>query len=227
MDEPNSTGSNPFRPLVNSELSVQHWLTVSDAVIRCTERGLPRTPKTIRKWAARSFSSPETADISVRREDIDNGFRWSIEASSLDRKIDEELEYEARKSSAPDQTSAHQSEQVPSENVVQINHEPPENASEPVRTSEEKSGNGSAIEKELRAQLDQKIQEVEFLREELTHRRKTDQALGSVIEAFKLNAETTRAQLLGSQSEWNDTNRREDEKETTFDFHTPDEPSLP
>ena len=88
------------------------WLTVSDAVIQCTERGLPSTPKTIRKWAARSQLFPDNADISARREDTENGFRWSIEAESLDRKIDEELEFEARKPGEPVYTGAYISERL-------------------------------------------------------------------------------------------------------------------
>ena len=73
------------------------WLSVAEAVAYCTERGLSRTAKTVRKWAARSAAHPEEAEISARREDTDNGFRWVVEQSSLDRKIDEELEFEARK----------------------------------------------------------------------------------------------------------------------------------
>ena len=59
----------------------------------------------------------------------------------------------------------------------------------------------SGIEKELRAQLKHTQEEVGFLREELKHRRKTDEALGSVIEAFRLNSETTKAKMLEVQSD--------------------------
>ncbi|MEO1143796.1 MAG: hypothetical protein AAFW66_15890, partial [Pseudomonadota bacterium] len=84
--EPDQTGAHPTGHVKPECLETSEWLTVADAVIRCTERALPRTPKTIRKWAARSHANPENADISVRREDTENGFRWSIEAKSLERK---------------------------------------------------------------------------------------------------------------------------------------------
>ena len=56
------------------------------------------------------------------------------------------------------------------------------------------------IEAELRAQLKDSQEEVAFLRDELRHRRKTDEALGSVIEAFRLNSEANQARMLDVQS---------------------------
>jgi hypothetical protein len=199
--EPNQTGAHPFQHVRQQAEETRTWLTVSDAVIRCTERGLPRTPKTIRKWAARSHVSPDNADISVRREDTENGFRWSIQVASLDRKIDEELEFEARKSGEPDGTGVNVSEPVPVQDTAQILTEPASNTSEPVQTGDHETEQASGIEKELRAQLKHTQEEVGFLREELKHRRKTDEALGSVIEAFRLNSETTKAKMLEVQSE--------------------------
>jgi len=193
--EHDQTGVYPTTHVRPEPLETSEWLTVSDAVIRCTERGLPRTPKTIRKWAARSYLNPENADISVRREDTENGFRWSIEASSLDRKIDEELEFERRKQPDADGTGAHQTTRVPASSGTSFQDEPAQDASEPVQTGGKTSA-GDRIEAELRAQLEQALAEVDFLRGELTHRRQTDKALGTVIEAFKLNAEATRAQLV-------------------------------
>lgn len=174
-------------------LHQRQWLTVPEAVRYCADQGLSRTPKTLRKWAARSHLSPENADISVRQEDTENGFRWSIEVNSLDRKIDEELEYERRKQPDVDRTGAHQAEPVSASSGASFQTEPSPDTSEPVHTGEEKNAN-DRIEAELRAQLEQALAEVDFLRGELTHRRQTDKALGTVIEAFKLNAEATRAQ---------------------------------
>lgn len=193
--EPRRTGWYPSTPTRPQMDSAEEWLSVSEAVLRCSDRDLPRTPKTVRKWAARSFSNPENADISVRREDTENGFRWSIEASSLDRKIDEELEFERRKQPDADGTGAHQAAHVPASSGTSFQDEPAQDASEPVQTGGETNA-GDRIEAELRAQLEQALAEVDFLRGELTHRRQTDKALGTVIEAFKLNAEATRAQLV-------------------------------
>lgn len=193
--ELNRTGRYGLQRVPPEIQNLGEWLTVADAVVRCTERALPRTPKTIRKWAARSYLNPENADISVRREDTENGFRWSIEASSLDRKIDEELEFERRKLPNRDSTGAHQVAQVSAESSSSFLDEPTQEVSEPVRTGKDTNSN-DRIEVELRAQLEQAHAEIDFLRGELTHRRQTDKALGTVIEAFKLNAEATRAQLV-------------------------------
>ena len=199
--EPDQTGAHPFQHVRLQTEDTSSWLTVSNAVTHCTERGLPRTPKTIRKWAARSHLSPDNADISVRREDTENGFRWSIEATSLDRKIDEELEFEARKSGELGGTGAHVPEPVPAQDTAQILAEPKPNPSAPVQMGVHETVLVGAVEEELRAQLMHTQEEVLFLRDELKHRRKTDEALGSVIEAFRLNSETTKAKMLEVQSE--------------------------
>ena len=78
--------------------------------------------------------------------------------------------------------------------------------SAPVQRGDHETEQVSGIEKELRAQLKHTQEEVGFLREELKHRRKTDEALGSVIEAFRLNSETTKAKMLEVQSESNRPN---------------------
>ncbi len=199
--EPDQTGAHPFQLVRNEATNSRNWLTVAEAVVHCTERGLPRTPKTIRKWASRSHLSPDNADISVRREDTENGFRWSIETMSLDRKIDEELEFEARKTGEPSGTGADVSEPVAPNNVAKSLPEPEPDASEPVPTGDHVVEQLSGVEDELRAQLKQTQEEVLFLRDEIKHRRKTDEALGSVIEAFRLNSESTKAKLLEVQTE--------------------------
>lgn len=193
--QPRRIGWYPSPPVQTSKKSTSIWLSVSEAALRCSELGLSRTPKTIRKWASSSYISPENGDISVRREDTENGFRWSIEVSSLDRKIEQELEFERRKQAFPDRTGAHHDAQVLAGIAREHITEPDPNRSEPVQTRAEET-ESTRIEAELRSQLEQTRAEVEFLREELKHRRQTDKALGTVIEAFRLNAEATRAQLM-------------------------------
>lgn len=87
------------------------WLTVQEAVAYCLSKGLNRTPKTVRKWAQRA-RDPEsgTAEISVKAQDTENGFRWLIEKSSLDVKIEQEKQFEQRKDGDAD--AAHLSAQV-------------------------------------------------------------------------------------------------------------------
>jgi len=106
---PRSPPSEPVRPGADT---FGDWLTVAEAVAYCSIKELQRTPKTIRKWAHRSHSDPENADLTVRREDVDNGFRWSIERKSLDRKIDQELEFEARRDDEPVYTDPDATEPV-------------------------------------------------------------------------------------------------------------------
>jgi len=103
-------------PVQTSAHSAIEWLTVAEAVSYCALKGLPRTAKTVRKWAHRSHLDPENGDVVVRREDVENGFRWTIEHTSLDLKIKQELEFEARRSSSvakePTQTEAEASGEV-------------------------------------------------------------------------------------------------------------------
>ena len=127
--EPVRTGS--------AEQALETWLTVDEAVLHCESRGLSRTKKTIRKWAQRSQENPENAEISVRKEDTIFGARWSIELSSLERKIDEELALEGKNQSEPVHTGAHQFEPVrtgsPQENLDEQGVHQREHP-EPVRT---------------------------------------------------------------------------------------------
>jgi len=180
--EPVQLGLNPFGS----------WLKVSEAVAYCSLKGLNRTPKTIRKWAMRSFHNPESAEISVRREDIETGFRWSIEKISLDRKIEQELEFEARKTSELVLTDPAEHTQVRPSSGQEIQQQTDMNQQEHVQTGfDENKGSkvDSNIEKELRSQLSQLKSEVDFYREELRDRRQAATALTDVIKAFRLNAE--------------------------------------
>lgn len=181
------------------------WLTVSEAVTHCSIKELQRTPKTIRKWAHRSHSDPENGDLVVRREDVDNGFRWSIERESLDRKIAQELEFEARREDEPVQTGAHPVEQVHT-GVVDENAENEHAVSdEPVRTAPNSSRpvrDESQLVSELRDRIKGLNDEVDFYREELRDRRLTTAALTDVIEAFRLTAQTN-SQRAERESEQN------------------------
>ncbi len=153
----------------------------------------------------------------MRREDVDNGFRWSIERTSLDRKIDQELEFEARRVSEQDapvdivanqteqvhrgsaaqyfneqaRTGAYQSGDVQPSSSNDIGNEPYENAPEPVHTDVERSVAGTAdpeVITQLEARIEDLKSEVEFYRDELKDRRQTTLALTDVIEAFRLTA---------------------------------------
>lgn len=136
---PVQTGSNPFEPSVINNVSeaknslennnepgshspsepVQtssntpetEWLAVNDAAEYCLSRGLVRTPKTVRKWAERSYNKSD-GDVLSRREDTVWGrYRWSIEKNSLERKIEDELRREGSNQGEPVRTGSNPSNQ--------------------------------------------------------------------------------------------------------------------
>jgi len=171
----------------------QVWLTVDQAVAYCEERGLSRTPKTVRKWAERS-SGLADGDVISRKEDTAWGsYRWLIEQASLSKKVEEELELRAANQPEPVhtssnnlpvmnpienaetltepstnlaeqvQTSAHPSEPVSPETTFATRPEPGANGFEPVQS-------GTHTEKlleEVRERLADKDNEIAFLREQL------------------------------------------------------------
>ena len=170
-------GAHPSEPVPTGAQGFGDWLTIAEAVAYCADKGLARTPKTVRKWAHRSHLQPDNADLVVRREDVDNGFRWTVERASLDRKIEQELEFEARRAKENDtelvHTGAHPSAQV-------------------------RGGDGTV--EQLVARIEDLKAEVEFYRDELRDRRQTTTALTDVIEAFRLTAQTNAHKAL-SRSE--------------------------
>ncbi|WP_299632348.1 hypothetical protein [uncultured Roseobacter sp.] len=186
-----------YEPSQTGSLLQEKWLDVQAAVDHCQMRGLTRTPKTVRKWAKRSHQDPDNGDICARREDIATGHRWLIELTSLDRKIDEELEFEARNGSEPVQTTPNLFTPKTVRDSDIYKDQPGSHQPEPAHVS---SNKGDLIEAQLREQLEDAKEQITFLREELKHRRTTDEALANVIEAFRLNAENGQAQAIKEAS---------------------------
>jgi len=186
-------GSHPSEPVRTAPDTFGDWLTVAEAVAYCSLKELDRTPKTIRKWAHRSHLDPENAELTVRREDVDNGFRWTIERASLDRKIAQELEFEARRVGEPVNTCPDVSGEVQTGAAAEINDAGNENPPEPVQTGPHSSGPGrgpDGLIDELRERIEDLKGEVDFYRDELRDRRQTTTALTDVIEAFRLTAQS-------------------------------------
>ena len=198
MNSPDhGTGSHTSEPVRTPENPLDYkWLTVEEAVAFCAERGLSRTPKTLRKWAERSYNK-EDADIIVRRADtMWGGYRWKIEQASLSRKVDEELSLAGSNSTAPvrtganaqadaDQNSAKQIQVHPVEPVrtgvamfpqpkinsnSNISDEPGANPSELVRTGSldiRPAEPSTKVLEEVRERLRDKDAEIAFLRDQL------------------------------------------------------------
>lgn len=93
--QPDTSGQLPPAPDISGQ-----WLSVTDAVAYCAQRGLNRNIKTIRRWAERSMKRPDDAEVKVREQDTGFGFRYMIERGSLDVKVQQELDFEAAKAEA-------------------------------------------------------------------------------------------------------------------------------
>lgn len=127
----NEPGANPSEPVrTSADQFEQVWLTVEEAVTYCTEQGLSRTAKTLRKWAERSYKIPEGEVVSDREDTLWGRYRWKIERASLERKVAEELGRERATQGEPVQTGAHFHADVRSKDAATASPHP----SEPVRT---------------------------------------------------------------------------------------------
>lgn len=115
-----------------------HWLSVPEAVAYCAEKGLSRNIKTVRRWAQRSHAHPENAEVLVRAQDTENGFRYVIEQTSLDRKIAQELDFEAKRTEAETPAPVHigpdMSGRTHDEKTAEILDRSGEDMSAPTRT---------------------------------------------------------------------------------------------
>jgi hypothetical protein len=115
-----------------------HWLSVPEAVAYCAEKGLSRNIKTVRRWAQRSHAHPENAEVLVRAQDTENGFRYVIEQTSLDRKVAQELDFEAKRTDAdlpaPVHTGPDMPGQTQAEETAETLDQAGEDMSAPVRT---------------------------------------------------------------------------------------------
>lgn len=98
MKQESLSGGPRSEPLPTGSHGFGDWLTVQETVAYCLSKGLNRTPKTVRKWALRSQNAEAgSAEIVAKAQDTENGFRWLIERNSLDVKIAQELEFDARR----------------------------------------------------------------------------------------------------------------------------------
>ena len=108
------------------------WLTVPQATLVCAQSGLPRTIKTIRRWAQRSAENPDQPEILAQKQDMENGFRWLIERNSLDVKIAQELEFDRRATEGQARTPEHMSPTGPDTGAGVPPQEPTLDTSAPV-----------------------------------------------------------------------------------------------
>ena len=191
--EPVGTGAHMFGA----------WMTVQEAVTYCMSKGLPRTAKTVRKWAQRSIDAVEgSGEIAVQRQDTENGFRWLIGRDSLDVKIEQEKELLVRNeeehgganTSEPVRTGVHVFEQVGTGAHMFTQVPFNEQANEPVRTHENTSepvGTGAHP---------QSAELVEFLKKQLERAEKQNDVKDRQIDALLERDRETNVLIQGLQT---------------------------
>lgn len=86
------------------------WLTIAEASLLASSKGLDRTHKTIRSWCRKG-------DVIAEKQTIQNGDMWVLDKDSLETKINFEIEVrdqkeKARTMSEPVQTGSDQFEPV-------------------------------------------------------------------------------------------------------------------
>jgi hypothetical protein len=163
---------------------------VPEAAAYCAEKGLSRNIKTVRRWAQRSHQKPENAEVLVYEQDTENGFRYVIERESLDRKIAQELDFEAQRiqadRSAPAPTGPDMSGQAPAEDVAELQERTGEDTPAPVRTEPDtpvrKLEVATVGDDFLKDQVSQKDRQIDELNDQL---RRKDEHVSAMLERDK------------------------------------------
>jgi hypothetical protein len=166
------------------------WLTVPEAAAYCAEKGLSRNIKTVRRWAQRSHAKPENAEVLVHEQDTENGFRYVIERESLDRKIAQELDFEAQRTQADrpahGPTGPDTPAQPPIENVAELQDRTDAHTSATVRTEQDtpvrKLDVASIGDDFLKDQIAQKDRQIDELNDQL---RRKDEHVSAMLERDK------------------------------------------
>ena len=179
----------PGQALPSPDMSGQ-WLTVPEAAAYCVKKGLSRNIKTVRRWAQRSHQRPENAEVLVHEQDTENGFRYVIECESLDRKIAQELDFEAQRAqadmSAPAPTGPDTPGSAPTEDVAKTQERADADTPAPVRTEPDtpvrKLEVASIGDDFLKDQIAQKDRQIDELNDQL---RRKDEHVSAMLERDK------------------------------------------
>ena len=180
------------------------WLSVPEATAYCEAQGLSRNIKTIRRWAQRSHARPENAEVFVREQDTENGFRYAIEKTSLDRKIAQELTFEAMRAKEDSHAdtppaSPHMPAHVPAEPDTSGHAFPedePQTSAQAEPTGEETPAGARKGEDPNVRKLEVTNRDEGFLREQLTQKdvqiaelneqmRRKDEHISAMLERDK------------------------------------------
>ena len=209
MENNNLGGAHTSEQVHTSSDVFGDWLTVQEAVAYCLSKGLNRTPKTVRKWAQRARDPQSgTAEIEVKAQDTENGFRWLIGRASLEVKIEQEKQFAERKDGEEDgahlfaqvATGAHTSEQV---RVKETTFEPMStgaHTSEQVATGAHPFTQVQTDEEKRKDASDTSAEFVEFLKQQLDRAEKQNDVKDRQIDALLERDRETNILIQGLQS---------------------------
>lgn len=173
------------------------WLSVPEAVAYCEAQGLSRNIKTIRRWAQRSHARPENAEVLVHEQDTGNGFRYVIEKTSLDRKIAQEIAFDAMRAATDTSTDTPAPVQAEPDTPGQAGHAvEPQIAAEEAKTGEDTPAQAQTEPEQsvrklevisrdqgfLRDQVSQKDVQIAELNEQM---RRKDEHISAMLERDK------------------------------------------
>lgn len=221
--------ANASEPVRTGAHAFSLWLTVAEAVAYCQTFGLSRTQKTVRKWAQLAHQAGGQDDVKVRHQDTENGFRWLIERASLDVKIAQEKEYEARKAEAlhddaaePVPTGAHMLLPVRTGAQTETRDNPGAHPSEPVPTGADPSA--PVRTEEPTVSRDERATEmIDFLKNQIDEkdrqlRTKDDQIAAMLERDHETNALIHGLQnMLALRAPSESHGRREGDNSTQYD----------
>ena len=210
MDELPSTLAAPD-PSGLAPLDVQRaWVSVPEVARRLSEAGLPRNKRTIRRYC-------ERGDLECRKtENALHQPQYFIDPKSVEVYI---AQQKSLMTASPDQSGLVRS--APDDAGLDYPAEGGEVQADLgamsaglARSQPGPSGQGRVSPRgdlvdQLQARIEDKDAEINFLREELKHRRTTDTALHDVILAFRANAEAQRLAAAPSQPDGQGTTYRE------------------
>lgn len=193
-------------PVQTGAVGFGAWLTVGEAVAYCQTQGLSRTQKTVRKWAQLAHQAGGQDDVRVRHQDTENGFRWLIERESLNVKIAQEKEYEARKAEVqandlaePVPTSTHRLLPVRTDAATEAGDDPDANASGHVRTGVDPSAPVHANES-VRPRDARATEMIDFLKNQIDEKDRQLRTKDDQIAAMLERDHETNALIHGLQN---------------------------
>lgn len=149
-----------------NENEKRQWLTVDEAYFECANQNLSRTKKTIRQWCRQEH-------VESQKRLTPNGEQWMIDASSLNTKIQSELDFIKPLSHNPQHPNMSEPVRTPAEPVQTRSHQYEQvqtrtNQQEPAQTSSNQDETRELKNQIRSLEIDKGIRDkqIEFLKDE-------------------------------------------------------------